>query len=182
MRGRKPKPINQRIAEGDVRGRGVHKLDAIKDAQIAAVRGLPEAPAHLCEAARRQWNVWKEDLECMEQDFHADAAMLEGACVNYVRAVEADATLKGGCQLREPVLDKSTGLVIGHKLKNHPAVSVSRECWAQVRSFCSELGLSLVARQRLSIDVQDRSANELLDILTKPRPADEDDAALESIQ
>lgn len=183
MKGKKPKPINQRIAEGDLRHVGTGKLEQQRLAQIKAVRGLPDAPQHLNAVAREQWAIWKQDLELMEQDYHADAVMLEGACVNYARALEQDEILRHGCQVEEAIIDKATGVRIGTRLRNHPAVAVSNACWRNVHAFCSDQGLSLVSRQRLAIDAPDHSTQDLMKLLGAARTGKDDDRAiLEAIQ
>jgi len=174
MRGRKPKPVQRALAEGDTRKVGANKLAARMEALPKGLRGLPDAPAHLGPLEREQWAIWKQDLELMGADYRADAAMLEGACVNYARAVASDATLRReGAQIKEPIQDRVTGEIIGHRMKNHPATVVSNTCWSQVRSFCSELGLSLVSRQRLSMEAPDSSMDDLVKLLGTPR-ADKD--------
>jgi phage terminase small subunit len=74
--------------------------------------------------------------------------MLEGVCVNYAGAVQADAIIPQGCQVKEPIINHPTGEVMGTKSKNHPAVAVSNSSWRQVRAFCSEFGASPVSRTR----------------------------------
>jgi len=172
MKGRKPKPIQRQMVEGDPAKRGVNTLDRKIAALPKAQRGIPDPPRHLQGLAREQWGIWKRDLELMQMDYSADAVMLEGACINYARAIEADETLKDGCQVEEPITDSLTGNQIGVKLKNHPAVAVSNTCWRNVHMFCSELGLSLVARQRLSVEAGDTTneSDELMKLLSAPRP------------
>ena len=63
MRGRKPKSVQNKIAEGDAKRYGVHKLDEKLAALPKAVRGLPDAPSHLTGLAWQQWAIWKQDLE-----------------------------------------------------------------------------------------------------------------------
>lgn len=169
MRGRKPKPTQRQIAEGDPRKRGVNKLDQKLAAEPKAARGLPACPRHLRGRARAAWNLWKEELEGMGQDFRPDAMMLEGACVNYARAVQADLILSHGCQVEEPILDRNSGKIIGQKVKNHPVVAVSNACWRNVRAFCSEFGLSPVSRTRLAIEKTDSSDLELMELLFRSR-------------
>src|SRR5215469_10466406 len=106
MRGRKPKPIQQQINEGDPRKRGVHKLEERLEAEPKASRGLPPCPHHLSDRARTAWNFWRDELELMGLAFGPDAAMLEGAVVMYARAVEADLILqRDGLTLETPVLN-----------------------------------------------------------------------------
>ncbi len=170
MRGRKPKPLQRAFAEGDTRQRGVHKLDEKLKKTPKAMRGIPDPPSHLTGLAREQWFIWKQDLELMQQDYAADAVILEGACVNYARGIEADEILKDGAQVEEPLFDRVTGAKVGVKIKNHPATAISNMCWRNVHMFTSELGLSLVSRQRLSIEAGDEGGNdELAQLLMGPR-------------
>jgi P27 family predicted phage terminase small subunit len=169
VKGRKPKPVQTRIAEGDRRHVGVNKLDQQRAALPSALRGLPGAPRHLSAAARNMWDSLREQLAVMEQDYAADATVLEGLCVNYVRAVEADLLLeRDGCDLEEPIVDKTTGDVIAHKVKNHPAVARSNLCWRNVQMFASDLGLTLVSRQRLTVDSADTGVSDLMEMLSAP--------------
>ena len=105
----------------------------------------------------------------MKLDARADAMMLEGACVNYARAVQADAMIQRRCQVEEPIINHTTGKVIGTKIKNHPAVAVSNAAWRQLRAFCLEFGLSPDSRTRLALEQPDTSTEDLMKILTTPR-------------
>src|SRR5512139_1727103 len=137
-RGRKPKPAARQIAEGDPSKRGVRKLDERLASEPAATKGLPACPRHLTGWARRIWKFWSEELEAMDQDRRPDAIMLEGACVNYARAVEADLQIQlDGMYIPEPIVNKS-GEVIAVKKRKHPAEQVSARAWKLVHSFCSE--------------------------------------------
>lgn len=173
MKGRKPKPLQQRLAEGAGHRLGVHVLDDKIGALPRPARGLPGPPRHLTGVAREQWLAWKQDLECMQMDFRADAAILEGACVNYARALAADEILKRtGCQITEEMWDRTRKRKkLGTRLRNHPAVAVSHAAWRNVAAFCAELGLTLASRQRLSIDpnASDGSRDELMELLSAPR-------------
>ena len=166
MRGGKPKPIQTKINEGDRRGRGVHKLDQRLAALPKAQRGLPDAPDHFTHTQRGVWDVLKQRLEVMELDYSADAMILEGLCVNYVRAVEADLLLeRDGCDCEQAMLDKNTGQITGYRIKNHPAVARSNMCWKAVQAFASDLGLTIVSRQRISMG---ESANDnMIDIMER---------------
>jgi len=169
MRGRKPKPISRQIAEGDPRQRGKHKLEEREAKQVKAARGFPPCPRHLHGRARAAWNFWVKELSEMKLDCRPDAMMLEGACVNYARAVQSDIILRYGCQVSEPILD-SNGEVVGEKIRNHPAVAVSNACWRNVRAFCSEFGLSPVSRTRLPIDKsKEDDEDDLMKLLSAPR-------------
>ena len=105
----------------------------------------------------------------MGLDHRSDAAMLEGACVFYARAVEADLLLQqAGLVIEQPILNQK-GERIGTKSKSHPALMISNTFWRQVRVFCSESGLSPVSRTRLTLDKPDTGEAELMAILAGPR-------------
>jgi P27 family predicted phage terminase small subunit len=168
MRGRL-KPTAVQIAEGDPAKKGVKKLDAKLAAEPKAQRGLPGCPRHLLERAREAWDFWKLELEKMRLDCAPDSMMLEGACVNYSRAVDADIQIQArGIVLEEPVIDRE-GMLAGIRIKKNPAVEVSNQAWRNVRAFCSEFGLSPAARTRLTIEKQDDGSADLMGELSKPR-------------
>jgi P27 family predicted phage terminase small subunit len=170
MRGRKPKPIQQHLNEGDPSHLGVKKLEQRLESLPRAARGLPDPPAHLPRLAREQWLIWREDLEIMEQDYRADAVTLEGACVSYARAVEADRVIeRNGPECEEKILDNVTGEVLGVRIKNHPAVARQNMYWRNVHMFCSSMGLTLAARQPLTIEPVDSAQQDLMAILGRPR-------------
>lgn len=168
MRGRPPKPLTRQIAEGDTRKRGILKLRQQLEREPKAARGLPDCPRHLAGRGRAAWRFWTEELEAMQLDCRPDAMMLEGACVAYGRAVEADLMLASGFTVEEPIMDKE-GEVVGVKIKNHPAVAVSNAAWKQLKAFCSEFGLSPVSRTRLAVEKPKSGEEDLLAVLSAPR-------------
>lgn len=104
----------------------------------------------------------------MKLDCRPDAMMLQGACVAYARAVQADLMLADGFLIEEPVID-SAGQLVGYKTRTHRAVAVSNASWKQLRAFCSEFGLSPVSRTRLTIEKQDNGEKDLMAMLSAPR-------------
>lgn len=160
MRGRKPTPLSVQIAAGDPRQRGKQKLERRLAAEPKTTRGLPEPPEHLNARAQEIWLFWAEELKDMQLDRRPDCVMLEGACVHYARAVQADLLLDAeGLMVEDSFVDKS-GERIVLKRKYHPAVTVSNAAWRQVRAFCSEFGLSPASRTRLAIERDDDDASE----------------------
>lgn len=174
MRGRKPKPTARQIAEGDPSKHGKGKLRERLTAEPNAKRGLPACPRHLRGRARSAWNFWAEELGAMNLDHRPDAMMLEGACVGYARAVQADLQLaKEGITVEESVIDDESKEKIVLKIRKHPAVEVANAAWRQVRAFCCEFGLSPVSRTRLTIEKPDKNAEDLLELLSAPRQSRE---------
>lgn len=171
MRGRKPKAAGRKLAEGDTRKIGAHKLAAQIAGEPRAVRGLPSCPRHLRGRARAAWNFWREELAAMSLDCRPDAQMLEGACVAYEAAVNSYETIhKQGRLIAKRAADPKTGQLVVVDVRAHPAVAMGNDAWTLLRSFCSEFGLSPVSRARLSIDRTDACEDDLMKILMQPRP------------
>lgn len=170
MRGRKPKPTNLQIAEGDPRKRGVKKLEQKLEAEAKGSRGLPRCPAHLQGLARKAWKMWSEELERMNIDCRPDGPMLEGACIAYETAIQCYETIQkqGRCIARR-IVDPQTNTLVVAGLRAHPAVAQMNAAWMVLRAFCSEFGLSPVSRTRLAIDKPADDEDELLEILLQPR-------------
>jgi len=170
MRGRKPKPTELQLAEGDPRKLGVHRLEEKLKAEAKGSRGLPNCPSHLKGRARKAWKSWSEELERMNLDCRPDAQMLEGACVAYEAAVECYETIqKQGRLVAKRILDPQTNTLVVANVKPHPAVAQMNAAWLLLKAFCSEFGLSPVSRTRLAIDKADDGDDELVEILSQPR-------------
>lgn len=169
VKGRKPKPLARQIAEGDPRHRGKQKLERQLALEPNTTRGLPPAPEHLTERARDAWDFWVAELKDMKLDRRPDAMALEGACINYARAVQADLLVQlEGLMVEDSYLDDSGERIVTRR-KYHPAVTVSNAAWRQVRAFCSEFGFSPVSRTRLAIEKEDAAEMDLMKLLSQPR-------------
>jgi P27 family predicted phage terminase small subunit len=174
MKGRKPKPTARQISEGDPRKKGVRKLREKLAAEPKASKGLPECPRHLKGRARYAWKFWSEELAAMGLDRRPDAMSLEGACVNYSRAVQADLAiategLTVECWDVEPATATDPGRRSLLEVKTNPAVAISNAAWRQLRLFCSEFGFSPVSRTRLAIEKKDDGEADLAKMLMTPR-------------
>src|SRR5579864_4618402 len=93
MKGRKPKPTKLKISEGDARKVGKRKLLEKLALEVKPLRGFPAKPTHLKGLAKKAWEFLTDQIAAMEQDHQPDAIMLEGICVCYARAVQADKIL-----------------------------------------------------------------------------------------
>lgn len=171
MAGRKRKPAQQQINEGDPSKRGVHQLDKRLDSEPKAPSGLPECPKHLKGRSRSAWNFWSEQLAIMKLDKRPDGPMLEGACVAYARAVAADLILETeGLTFKDSYIDAESKEVIVLKIRKHPAVEISNRAWLLVKAFCVEFGLSPASRTRLVVDKGDKDDDAaVIAALSQPR-------------
>jgi P27 family predicted phage terminase small subunit len=172
MKGRKPKPVEQQMAEGDPAKRGVHKLEQKLASKPKATSGLPRCPRHLKGRARYAWGFWSEELAVMKIDKRPDGPMLEGACQQYARAVQADLIVdREGLVVTENFIDDE-GKAFPLRIKKHPAVEISNRSWLIVKAFCSEFGLTPVSRTRLTLDGPGKGGSdddELLKALSQSR-------------
>jgi P27 family predicted phage terminase small subunit len=170
LRGRKPKPTAQQVAEGDPRKLGVHQLERKAAAEAKGSRGLPNCPSHLKGRARKAWKSWSEELERMNLDCRPDAQMLEGACVAYEAAIDCYEKIQAqGRLVAKRALDPETNKLVVVSVKTNPLVGQMNAAWMIMRAFCSEFGLSPVSRTRLTVDKPDDSEDELMEILSQPR-------------
>jgi len=142
MRGRKPKPLQVQIAEGDPRRKGVRKLLEASQSVVKAPSGLPPCPEYLRGPARHAWEFWKNALESMSLDRMPDALTLEIACQAYEAAelyYEAKAFAK---------------------MDRHQKT---------LRSFTSDFGLSPVSRERLTLEKPADGDDDFVKSLSGPR-------------
>jgi len=179
MPGRKPKPIQQRINEGDRSKLGKHKLEHKLATQPKPSGTLPPCPEHLHGRAREAWAFWADELVHMQLDAKCDAQVLEGACIAYARAVDADLQVsEQGIVIYEPILLNGKPLPNLKRMKKNPAVGISLSAWAQVRHFCTEFGLSPAARSRLNVVPAADSKADIQKLLTGPALTDEERQAI----
>jgi P27 family predicted phage terminase small subunit len=167
--GNKPKSLTVQLAEGDPRKIGKRKLARRASAEPKATHVLPPCPRHLRGRARAQWNLWRGELEVMNLGSRPDAAMLEGACVHYARAVEADLIIAAAGQIVEEPILNALEIVVGTRLKTNPAVAISAKSWLLCKAFCSEFGFSPVSRTRLAVEKPNVEEQDLMAVLSRPR-------------
>lgn len=174
IRGRKPKPIEVQITEGDTQKRGVHKLDAKLANKPHAGRGLPDCPSRLKGRARELWGFYSEELENNGIDYRISAGVLQGLCVTQAQAESADDIIAASGQILEDPILNSEQEVVGTRLKANPAVAIRNKAWEMVKGFASEFGVTPASLERITIAQEDGSELEkTMAMLSKPRAAKE---------
>jgi P27 family predicted phage terminase small subunit len=170
MRGRKPKPTQLQISEGDPQKRGRHKLQQKLASEPVGHLGLPECPAYLNGLARDRWAIWRADLEDLGLDYKCSAAELEGACVCYARAVMAEQMVdKHGLIIAmERPLDEQGQPIGPRRMQANPAIGIANKAWEQVRGFCSNFGLNPASRTRVKVEDTSYGQANLLKSLQVP--------------
>jgi P27 family predicted phage terminase small subunit len=133
MKGSKGKPDVIKIAQGTFQ-----KCRAKKNPPKAS--GVPKCPFNVTSIAGRKWKEVTAALKRLGLIDSADGTHIEGLCRQYQLAKQADR-----------MIDKD-GLCIegsmGTTIKN-PACTVSDAAWGKVRSYCNDLGLNHLSRQRM---------------------------------
>ncbi len=171
MRGRKPKPTALSIAEGDPSKLGKQKLEQMGASHPRAETGLPSCSERLQGLAREAYEYWREQLEKMRLAEMPDSLTLERAAVHYALAAEADIRIREeGAVIREPVVSRETGEIVGYRQKRSEWVLVRAEADRIFRQFATEFGLTPGSRTRLTVDHSREEEQDLMKILSQPRP------------
>lgn len=138
MKGRRPKPVEQKIAEGNPGKRPLP--EPLLVGGRLTEDDLAEPPADLPADAKR---LWRRDVSRLVEVGIADkvdVAALEALCVAYARAKQAGRVVaKVGL----------FGEGAAGQLKEHPAVKIERESWAWFQRMAEQYGLTPIARTRL---------------------------------
>lgn len=121
-----------------------------------AQKGERRCPASLPPAGKRLWKSLVPELERLHLLTKIDDATLEGACLNYARALQARTIIaKQGLTI---VTDK--GFVLPH-----PAVGIERNSWAAWLRFASTFGLTPASRSSINIRPPEHPADRDGDFL-----------------
>ena len=121
MAGRPKKPTKLKLIEGSFVHRGLPREPKV---------GIGACPTHLSPLAKKQWKHLVHHLNALNLVTGVDRMLLEGLCVAYAQAVEADLVLS------------RLGLTCDHEdgfQLQRPEVSISHNCWLRVKEFSTEL-------------------------------------------
>lgn len=161
-RGPPPKPTKLKLLTGNPGKRAINHREP---KPAPAAKGARKVPVWMPPDGKREWKRVVPELERLGLLTKVDDAALEGYCNAYARALQAGRHVKkNGITI---VTDK--GFIIAH-----PAVSMEKNAWAQVRQFGSEFGLTPSARTRIQVDKdppQDTDADFLFKTKTGSRTA-----------
>lgn len=135
MRGRKPVPTAIKLANGNPGKRPLNNREP------KPVTSIPTCPAHLTPTAKAEWKRVAHHLHTLGIISELDRAPLAAYCQAYGRWVEAEKKLKE----TPPLLRTPAGYV-----QPSPWLAISNKNLELMHKFLSELGLSPVARSRVS--------------------------------
>lgn len=159
MKGRPAKPTEQHQREGTWRP-DRHALPV-----VLAARGVPDKPEHLSEEAAGIWDLLIADL--------AESGVLDKTDALAVEAVAV--TLERARQARRLIAEEGMTIESARGAKTrHPAVQIERDCWALLRGYMEQLGLSPAARARLGLTaIQGMTAAQTLAARLGENPLDQ---------
>lgn len=117
---------------------GTYRADRDKSLHLPADGGNLRCPAHLDAVARREWR-----RVTAEGSFNAtDRAALIAYCVAYSNWLAAQAIVqREGQTISDPVVNKSTGNIVGYRVRRHPATLVAKDERAASLQAAHRLGL-----------------------------------------
>src|SRR3569623_481106 len=139
MAGRRPKPTNLRIIEGNPGKRALNKTEPKLPVAV------PECPAILSERARGAWDSISPELIKMGVLTTADGMALTGLCEAYADWLDAIDAIK-----RDGLTYETTNQQGETLIKANPAVAMKSNAVRRIRAWLIEFGLTPAARSKLS--------------------------------
>ena len=134
VRGRKPKPTNLKILEGNPSKR------PLPTNEVKPKRKAPRCPQWLEEDAKKEWKRMGKILEQMGLLTDMDMTAFAGYCQAYARWKEAEEFItQHGTMIRTP----------NGYLQQVPQVSIAQTNLKIMLKFCEQFGLTPSARSRI---------------------------------
>jgi P27 family predicted phage terminase small subunit len=140
MRGRKPKPVEQRIAEGNPRKHAVPQPLLVSGRPN--LHELDEPPDHLPEEAKEFWTTSVTRLIEVGIIDRVDIPMLEQLAVQYARIRQAQRVIAE---------DGHYSRGAAGQLRRHPAVDIETNATAMFAKLAEHFALTPIARTRLGL-------------------------------
>lgn len=141
MRGRKPKPTNLKLIQGNPGQR------PLNDAEPQPKNEMPKCPAHLTPEAAYHWEAIAPMLHRCGLLTELDGDALAAYCESYSRWVDAKEKIG-----KEPMMMTPNGFPV-----MSPYWTVARQCHDQMLKLLAEFGMSPSSRSRIKVNVKTRS-------------------------
>lgn len=150
QRGRKPKPTELKVLEGNPGKRTLNKNEPRPD------KKAPRCPSWLEDEAKEEWKRMGKVLEQMGLLTDMDMAAFAGYCQAFARWKEAEEFLtQHGTIVRTP----------NGYLQQVPQVSIAQTNLKIMLKFCEQFGLTPSARSRITGDGQDSEPGDDMEAL-----------------
>lgn len=145
--GRKPKPVELRIIEGNREHRPIPKVPKPR-------KVLPRAPRWLHPLAKKEWRRIVPELYRLGLLTVLDRAALQAYCQAYAKWREAEEKAK------LEVFQTDSGYV-----GQNPYINVALKYHKEMRAWLAEFGMTPSSRVRINIDKMDDTKSEWEEIL-----------------
>ena len=149
MRGRKPKPTNLRILQGNPGKRPLPENEP-KPTLLA-----PERPSWLVGEARREWERVVPELEKLGLLTVVDGAALAAYCQAYATMVQAEKELRAHLRQHKKLTVTYVNKAGADNEVPHPAIKIARDAATTMKAFMTEFGLTPASRVRLATPRQE---------------------------
>ena len=161
MKGRKPKPTNLKVLEGNPGQRPLNENEP-KPEPIA-----PKPPTWLRKEAKKEWKRAAKELEKLGLLTQIDMAVFAGYCQTYAKWREAEEFIaKNGSNYEIPKYGED-GELISVYHQQYPQVSQARQYLEQINKIAAEFGMTPSARGRMSVPGAEDKEDEMESLLNK---------------
>lgn len=145
MRGRKPKPVELKVINGEKRPSRLNPNSPDPE------RKVPKAPRYLNARAREEWDRITEELGRLNMLCELDRTELASYCICQARHMEAEELLE-----KTGLLDTDAD---GRAIKN-PLVEISSKHMELAHKFLIEFGMTPSSRARVKVPKKDDGKNK----------------------
>ena len=145
--GRKPKPSNLKILNGNPGKRPLNKNEPKPEVSV------PSCPSCLTATARTEWRRITKELKALELLTQIDRTALAAYCQAYGRWVEAENGLKASGLIitTEPQTNKKGKRTGGGNIIPNPLVGIANTAMKLMHSYLVEFGMTPSSRSRISV-------------------------------
>ena len=159
MKGRKPKPTNLKILEGN-RGKRPLPTNEPKPDPVA-----PKCPAWLHKDAKKEWKRIAPQLEKLGLLTQVDMAALAGYCESWAQYKRSIEFIHKHGEVY-PIKDDEGRVKY---LQQVPQVSIANKALANIRAAATQFGLSASDRGRIQVPGMEDREDEMEQLLNKKR-------------
>ena len=159
MKGRKPKPTNLKILEGN-RGKRPLPTNEPKPDPVA-----PKCPAWLHKDAKKEWKRIAPQLERLGLLTQVDMAALAGYCESWAQYKRSIEFIHKHGEVY-PIKDDEGKVKY---LQQVPQVSIANKALANIRAAATQFGLSASDRGRIQVPGMEDREDEMEQMLNKKR-------------
>lgn len=165
MAGRRPKPTEQKLLQGNPGRRPLNKNEP------KPATGAPTMPRWLSKAARAEWKEIVPILLGMKVLTRADGKALAAYCQSYSmwKQAQEEVDANGITFLEQAAIEDDDGktVLVTLKIRKNPAVTVAENSMKIMKGFLVEFGLSPASRARLKTENGEESEDPMESFLRR---------------